>query len=660
MSDSQNKCISTLEKSHFKSVIACLGDKNDTMNVIDVLKWYRKIHAIGVNEKLPFILLFYNNWEGDEESIRHILRFKVQGQLSQEDISHKLVRILQGKNEPKDDRIVCNEVPAKSESRVKVNSYPRKELKSNKSFSPKKNDVDKGDHGSVSRSGTGECKGKARFTGTVFFDSDTSFPFTVINPASMEMTKVKPLTFNLIVCQDLFETQERIEHILRPLTSRYPQMQVLLWNYPGQAYTKYRSEENLNNVFHAACFEKLLEVVTSLSVFDVSRPCYLMGIGSGAMVALYYVTSSNLNLNIRSILLLNGLLFLEQQYTALIHDCRNVFRCSPSDRPDLPLYFYCRFIFSPQYLKKTGAPLAMNLYSAVYNPLPIKGRIQLCNGVLNNVEILSKVKNSLSIPIIAVYGKDCSLIRPVHSQRLLDCFNKSDYRFTSIYSLLNRRFNHSRAIVLSIDGGHELFQESKNLMLKLIEQLITGYHEKFDVPVLIKNSRSVSGERKSPIHILPRDTLEDRYINAVLTNQNTNKSPPLKHINSSNEKPPVDDRENCIDKKFEPVLVTKEKVNSPKTKRKHEPLTHKTQYNYGDYPEVKEYIAWRSRRNKRRLVRLERAAVDIQRAFRVFLAKTVVQLARQQKAAQLLQRVHRGVRGRKSFMKKRHELWAVL
>ena len=52
----------------------------------------------------------------------------------------------------------------------------------------------------------------------------------------------------------------------------------------------------------------------------------------------------------RSLLLLNSFSYVDAYLAGVLHDCMNVFNCAPESRPDLPVYFYARFLFSPAYL----------------------------------------------------------------------------------------------------------------------------------------------------------------------------------------------------------------------------------------------------------------------------------------------------------------------
>ena len=78
-----------------------------------------------------------------------------------------------------------------------------------------------------------------------------------------------------------------------------------------------------------------------------------------------------------------------------------------------------------------------------------------------------------------------------------------------------------------------------------------------------------------------------------------------------------------------------------------------------DFPEVKEYMRWRVQRNMKRLRKLTAAAECIQKAFRAFMARTMVQRMREERAALFVQRNWRGMMGRRRYWAKKKEEWAV-
>ena len=91
--------------------------------------------------------------------------------------------------------------------------------------------------------------------------------------------------------------------------------------------------------------------------------------------------------SLRGLMLFNGFAFVDPHLAGALHDSMNVFSCAPPSRPDLPVYFWSRFLFSEEYLTKVSTPLALNLYTAVHNPITAHGRIQLCLGALSNADL---------------------------------------------------------------------------------------------------------------------------------------------------------------------------------------------------------------------------------------------------------------------------------
>ena len=85
-----------------------------------------------------------------------------------------------------------------------------------------------------------------------------------------------------------------------------------------------------------------------------------------------------------------------------------------------------------------------------------------------------------------------------------------------------------------------------------------------------------------------------------------------------------------------------------------------TGQNIHEFPEVKEYMAWRLKRNKKRLQRLQGAARIIQGTFRAYMARQYVKNMRRKKAAIQIQRCFRGWLGRLAFLDRARRIWATL
>lgn len=270
-----------------------------------------------------------------------------------------------------------------------------------------------------------------------------------------------------------------MEILFKPLVKKYPGLQFLLFNYPGQGYTKFNKDCVLNNKYLSECLYKLIchvDISGTNEFITTKTPFYILGIGYGGTIASTFVQSHDMS-SLRSLVLLNSINMIDDNISAILHDAMSVFTCSPESRPDLPVYFFSRFIFSNEYIKKVGAPLALNIYTAVHNPISIKARIALCEGILasnNQIETLSNI----DIPVILVQSNNDKLVSPIQVQKVLE------YRGEEVQTINQCISNRHKTYIIWLKAGHEAFQECKQSLISLIEQLATGYHEKHDVTFL--------------------------------------------------------------------------------------------------------------------------------------------------------------------------------
>ena len=535
--------------------------------------------------------------------------------------------------------------------------------------------------------------------GVIQYDSDTKFPYIVLDSTQYGTDNTGAKMFNMVVCHDIFDTCERLKIVLKDVVLRYPGIQILLWNYPGQAFTDFREGQTLNNDYHAGCLYELLEHVGSNGTgqFNTQKPYYMMGYGNGASIASFFAAHYKTPF-LRSLLYFNGFSFVDPHYAAIMHDCMNVFSCSPDTRPDLPVYFYARFIFSPSYLSSVSTPLALNLYTAVHNPITTHGRIQLCLGALSHTDIRPFLKE-ISAPIITVHGSQAGLAKPFHAQPFVESRPGGEAR--SIYQCL--KANKQQTCVIWVKGGHELFQEQRKNVTTLIEQLLTGYHELNEVAFMSEQTVEPGGA----IDIGPGgaknvtlggsqsgsngENFEDHFVNDLVGQvkkasvakrkqvgeakkaenltkrwenfRETKRQDVSKKSKGSPEKTGKDDtkKEVALDEFNMPGTVTD--PTHPSFERQ-DNIVYKAgnslMYpNPEQFPEVKEYMSWRLKRNKKRLVRLEHAAKVVQGAFRAHLAWIIVKRLREEQAAGTIQRAYRGFLGRLEFLQKMKELWAA-
>ena len=562
--------------------------------------------------------------------------------------------------------------------------------------------------------------------GVLQYDADTVFPYTVMDSTlgaagQQGAAKATGAVFNLVVVHDLFDTCERMKIFLRPLAQRYPGLQILLWNYPGQAFTEYREEQLLNNEYHAQCLDGLLQHVgpQGTGQFNTDKPFHLLGYGNGGNIASFY-SAFYPNKALRSLVLMNSFSYVDPHMASVLHDCMNVFSCSPPNRPDLPIYFFARFLFSPSYLSSVSTPLALNLYTAVHNPIALKGRIQLCLGALSHIDLRNSLKE-IPVAIIQVQSTQDALVRPLHTEPYI---NKRDGEVKSIHRCLAAHVGNSKArktCLVWVNSGHEVFQEKRNQSLQLIEQLVTGYHEGQDVAFMpamsvdrdaamemrgdYKNSVATlegGGGRKalSTMETNQSESFEDSFVNSItgkLASLNGNRAKMVKKYDANadidREKENWDSFAINMAKEMKPggaknggtvgkrvskyssvggvsapdgvVRIVTDPTQAAFEKNAKVVYGFKKNPEQGlykdaeNFPEVQEYMGWRLKRNKKRLSRLDAAVRIIQGSFRAHLAWQIITKLKHERAACYIQRCYRGWRGRIEFLDRMRLMWAA-
>ncbi|KAL3657114.1 hypothetical protein V7S43_018026 [Phytophthora oleae] len=412
---------------------------------------------------------------------------------------------------------------------------------------------------SLAMPGLAEMDARDDYVHGIFqMDAETAIPFCVMGGARSGLvdritdpTDSNDAFFNLVVVHDLFDTWERLQILLQPLVARYRgRVQVLLWNYPGQAYTTWRRGTLLHNSYHVACLTALLGHVTGASGGERllrDKPYHLVGIGNGGNITLSFCCSSQpRDGNTRSLVLLNSFSHVDAQLAQFLHDSAKVLACTPESRPDLPVYFHARFLFSAKYLARVSTPLALNLYTAVLNPITLEGRHALTLGALAHQDLRSDLKH-LRIPLISLCsdqnglldaGGHAETILALANLELVDSIGKV-LRYRRVKSLQQKHSagrSKRPSCVVWLPGGHEALQECKQDVLVLLEQLVTGFHELNDVPhgASRKPQELSSPEKRksrcedeqpqrgpsdnqSKKKVKPQRNFEDSFIDRVLT-----------------------------------------------------------------------------------------------------------------------------------------------
>lgn len=171
-----------------------------------------------------------------------------------------------------------------------------------------------------------------------------------------------PSPVNLVFIHDMFDTCEASQIFMRQVC-RESGRQGLVWNYPGQAFTKYSDDSVLSNDFYADCLAELLRSVSASGEFclDASFPVNVVGIGFGGSIALSFASRHAASFRgcLSGITLVNSFAHVDSQLAAILHSSVNVFSCFPATKPDLPLTYFSRFLFSEAFITKVSVELCV-------------------------------------------------------------------------------------------------------------------------------------------------------------------------------------------------------------------------------------------------------------------------------------------------------------
>jgi len=274
----------------------------------------------------------------------------------------------------------------------------------------------------------------------------------------------------------------------------------------------------------------------------------------------------------------------------------------------------------------------------------------------------------------------------------------------SIYKVLQEP---DKTCVIWVKGGHECFQECRKQLQLLLEQILVGFHETHDIsfpPAGVVDK--TAAEQGTLVSSLPYDkdpkqnkTVEDKFIDSVIgtinkvgSHKDPRASSPSKSPTSrgksatssvvfSSSEPSAWNEystavsESAILGNAGSTTLSKKKRDEGKSHRIMDPTNslfekqdsavygkqmRSMNPNINEFPEVKEYMSWRLKRNKKRLQRLQAAARIIQGGFRAFMARQMVRAIRRRKAATKIQRAFRGWIGRCEFLDQSRRIWASL
>lgn len=121
--------------------------------------------------------------------------------------------------------------------------------------------------------------------------------------------------------------------------------------------------------------------------------------------------------SLKSFVSINGFLHPDPQLSAILHSASQVFESSPHSRPDIPVSYWSRFLFSEDYLHNVNPNLALNILTAVSNPITNEGRMKIAKGCLHHRDLRSSLSpenllqsSSYTVPIVILQSTENMLV----------------------------------------------------------------------------------------------------------------------------------------------------------------------------------------------------------------------------------------------------------
>eukprot|EP00002_Diphylleia_rotans_P027529 TRINITY_DN5522_c0_g1_i6.p1 TRINITY_DN5522_c0_g1~~TRINITY_DN5522_c0_g1_i6.p1 ORF type:complete len:759 (+),score=144.25 TRINITY_DN5522_c0_g1_i6:51-2327(+) len=146
--------------------------------------------------------------------------------------------------------------------------------------------------------------------------STVYIPFKIIQSSEKSI----PFMMNFVVFNDFLDDLENYVPLFSPIVSRLPGSRILLFNYPGQARSKFDGNIPFNNAYAAKTFELLLQALEKEELFSLSSlPACLVSFGLGASVALKFGLDHK-ELPIKSILSINPVLQVDTHLSLIFEN----------------------------------------------------------------------------------------------------------------------------------------------------------------------------------------------------------------------------------------------------------------------------------------------------------------------------------------------------
>jgi len=308
-------------------------------------------------------------------------------------------------------------------------------------------------------------------------DENTAIPYIILNnqrPSQANNDQKDDINREvLIVLLDFFDNFFGLLEFFQTFLLKYENLNILLFNYPGQAFTYFTPGLTYNNVYNATLLDLLLYELQKKSHFLLRSDNFrLLGFGNGANILCFFLTlHDNSMVNLKQLIVFNPFLYIDDMLADILMKSMEVFSKFPLENPEL--CFLYEETFSRQMTTKPDFSNLKARFSS--NPISIEGRIAILKGVLENVNVaqnVTKLKTPIRVvfsqrnPLINVTQLDLILKSDDNTEKKVDFYKKFQQESRDLKFWFGNR--ETRQALILEEGGYNLLEDQREIIRELI------------------------------------------------------------------------------------------------------------------------------------------------------------------------------------------------
>lgn len=296
------------------------------------------------------------------------------------------------------------------------------------------------------------------------YDEFTAIPYVIIQSTNKQGVQMQSrgLKNNIrppklqkkeicFVINDFFHNCLEYITLYQHLVNKFLNKTIIVFNYPGQAFTIYDPKEYLNNASIAKIFDSFMYYLDEKNSISLEfNSIKMIGLGYGGLILSYFLGTCEEAISLNSSLLINSFTYLDELTFSTLSTCIETFENTPKDLPELAFDYYWRLTCTSR--PGDGKMLWGKL---MRNPINTHAMTFILRGCFQSINCSEKIQ-SCKIPLFIIHSLQNSLIR-VSQVDIWNKINEEKGRERSGISLALKL-----RTCAYIEGGHDVIEVKKH------------------------------------------------------------------------------------------------------------------------------------------------------------------------------------------------------